>query len=145
MKIALASDHAAYDMKEYIREYLKNKNYEVIDLGTYSKESTDYPDYAKKLGEVVNKGEAKFGILMCGTGIGMSIAVNKVNGIRGALCLYPDMAKLARQHNNANVLVLGGRIMGPDLAQWTVDTFLETDFEGGRHERRVNKIKNMEE
>lgn len=140
MKIAIASDHAAYKMKEDIKKYLKSKNIDFIDLGTDSEESVDYPDYAKILGEKVAKKEVDFGIGLCGTGIGMSISVNKVKGIRGALCLYPSMAEYARKHNDANVLVLAGRLMGPDLAIWTVDKFLSTEFEGGRHKTRVEKI-----
>ncbi len=123
MKIAIASDHAAFEMKEELVNYLKEKNIDVIDLGTYSKESVDYPDYAKMLGEMVANRKVEYGIGLCGTGIGMSISVNKIKGIRGALCLYPSMAELARKHNNANVLVLAGRLMGYDLAKWTVDTF----------------------
>jgi len=133
MKIAIASDHAAFEMKEELVNYLKEKNIDVIDLGTYSKESVDYPDYAKMLGEMVANRKVEYGIGLCGTGIGMSISVNKIKGIRGALCLYPSMAELARKHNNANVLVLAGRLMGYDLAKWTVDTFLSTEFEGERH------------
>jgi ribose 5-phosphate isomerase B len=145
MKIAIASDHAAFEMKEELVNYLKEKNTDVIDLGTYSKESVDYPDYAKMLGEMVAGGKVDYGIGLCGTGIGMSISVNKIKGIRGALCLYPSMAELARKHNNANVLVLAGRLMGYDLAKWTVDTFLSTEFEGERHQRRIDKISNIEE
>ena len=146
MKNSLTSDHASFELKEHLRKYLENKkDVEVIDLGTYNKESTDYPDYAKKLGEHVSSKESDIGIAMCGTGLGMSIAVNKVKGIRGALCLYPTMAEYARKHNNANVLVMAGRLTGPDLAEWTVDKFLETEFEGGRHKRRVDKISSMED
>jgi len=145
MKIAIASDHAAFEMKEELVYYLKEKNIDVIDLGTYSKESVDYPDYAKMLGEMVANRKVEYGIGLCGTGIGMSISVNKIKGIRGALCLYPSMAELARKHNNANVLVLAGRLMGYDLAKWTVDTFLSTEFEGERHQRRIDKISNIEE
>lgn len=145
MKIAIASDHAAFEMKEELVNYLKEKNIDVIDLGTYSKESVDYPDYAKMLGEMVANRKVEYGIGLCGTGIGMSISVNKIKGIRGALCLYPSMAELARKHNNANVLVLAGRLMGYDLAKWTVDTFLATEFEGERHQRRIDKISNIEE
>lgn len=143
MKIAIASDHAAYKMKEDIKKYLKSKNIDFIDLGTDSEESVDYPDYAKILGEKVAKKEVDFGIGLCGTGIGMSISVNKVKGIRGALCLYPSMAEYARKHNDANVLVLAGRLMGSDLAIWTVDKFLSTEFEGGRHKTRVEKIERI--
>lgn len=146
IKISLASDHASFELKEHIKKYLESKqNIEVIDLGTHDKNSTDYPDYAKKLGEHVSKKDSDIGIAMCGTGLGMSIAVNKVKGIRGALCLYPTMAEYARKHNDANVLVMAGRLTGPDLAEWTIDKFLETEFEGGRHKRRVDKITSMED
>ena len=144
--MCIRDSHASFELKEHLRKYLENKkDIEVIDLGTYNKESTDYPDYAKKLGEHVSSKESDIGIAMCGTGLGMSIAVNKVKGIRGALCLYPTMAEYARKHNNANVLVMAGRLTGPDLAEWTVDKFLETEFEGGRHKRRVDKISSMED
>ncbi|HOB15534.1 MAG TPA: ribose 5-phosphate isomerase B [Defluviitoga sp.] len=145
MKIAIASDHAAFEMKEEIVSYLKEKKIDIIDLGTYTKDPVDYPDYARMLGETVSSGQVDYGIGLCGTGIGMSISINKIKGIRGALCLYPSMAELARKHNNANVLVLAGRLMGYDLAKWTVDTFLSTGFEGGRHQRRIDKISNIEE
>ncbi|SHN68453.1 ribose-5-phosphate isomerase [Fervidobacterium gondwanense DSM 13020] len=145
MKIAIGSDHAAFELKERIVEHLKKSEVEVIDCGTYSIESVDYPDYAKKVAEKVVKKECDYGILLCGTGIGMSIAANKVKGIRAALCLFPDMATYARRHNNANILVLPGRLMGIELAKWTVDAFLAAEFEGGRHERRVKKIEELEE
>ncbi|KAF2955906.1 ribose 5-phosphate isomerase B [Marinitoga sp. 38H-ov] len=145
MKISIGSDHAAFSMKEHIKKYLEKKGIEVIDEGPYNNDRVDYPIYAKKVADrIVNK-EADFGILMCGTGLGMSIAANKVKGIRAALAYYPKMAELARQHNNANILVLGGRTMGFELAEWTVDTFLKTSFEGGRHENRLNLISEMEE
>lgn len=145
MKIAIGSDHAAFELKEKVKEYLMNKGIVVIDCGTYSIESVDYPDYAKKVSEKLHSKECNFGILMCGTGIGMSIAANKIKGIRAALCLFPDMATYARKHNDANVLVLPGRLMGIELAKWTVDAFLNSSFEGGRHERRVKKIEELEE
>lgn len=144
MKIAIGSDHAAFDLKEKVKEYLLKKGIEVLDCGTYSIESVDYPDYAKKVCEKVVSKECDFGILMCGTGIGMSIAANKFKGIRAALCLFPEMAHYARRHNDANVLVLPGRLMGTELAKWTVDAFLNANFEGGRHERRVKKIEELE-
>ena len=145
LKIIIASDHSSIEMKESVKNFLVNKNIEVIDIGTNDNKSVDYPDYAEKLGNMVISNKNSFGILICGTGIGMSIAVNKIKGIRGALCLFPDMARLSRTHNNANVLVMGGRLMGVELANWTVETFLETKFEGGRHETRVNKISDLEE
>ncbi len=143
MKIAIGSDHAGYELKESVKEYLKSKGIEIVDVGTYSEERVDYPDYAKKVCDEVRSG-ANLGILICGTGLGMSIAANKCRGIRAALCLYPDMARLAREHNNANVLVMAGRLMGKELANWTVDAFLSAEFQGGRHERRVKKLEEME-
>ncbi|MFN3691389.1 MAG: ribose 5-phosphate isomerase B [Fervidobacterium sp.] len=145
MKIAIGSDHAAFELKEKIKEFLVNKGIEVVDCGTYSIESVDYPDYAKKVAEKVVSKECDLGILMCGTGIGMSIAANKIKGIRAALCTFPDMASYAIRHNNANILVLPGRLMGIELAKWTVEAFLNSTFEGGRHERRVKKIEELEQ
>jgi len=145
MKVAIGSDHAGYDMKENIKKYLISQNVEVIDCGTHSDSSVDYPDYAKAVCTKVLDKETTLGILVCGTGIGMSIAANKIHGIRAALCLYPTMAELARKHNNANILVLGGRIMGTDIARWTVDAFFRTSFDGGRHQNRLDKIERMEE
>jgi len=145
MKVAIGSDHAGYDMKENLKKYLISQNVEVIDCGTYSDSSVDYPDYAKAVCTKVLDKETALGILVCGTGIGMSIAANKIHGIRAALCLYPTMAELARKHNNANILVLGGRIMGTDIARWTVDAFFRTSFDGGRHQNRLDKIERMEE
>ena len=145
MKVVIGSDHAGYDMKENLKKYLISQNVEVIDCGTYSDSSVDYPDYAKAVCTKVLDKETTLGILVCGTGIGMSIAANKIHGIRAALCLYPTMAELARKHNNANILVLGGRIMGTDIARWTVDAFFRTSFDGGRHQNRLDKIERMEE
>lgn len=145
MKVAIGSDHAGYDMKENIKKYLISQNVEVVDCGTHSDSSVDYPDYAKAVCTKVLDKETTLGILVCGTGIGMSIAANKIHGIRAALCLYPTMAELARKHNNANILVLGGRIMGTDIARWTVDAFFRTSFDGGRHQNRLDKIERMEE
>ena len=116
MKVAIGSDHAGYDMKENIKKYLISQNVEVVDCGTHSDSSVDYPDYAKAVCTKVSDKETALGILVCGTGIGMSIAANKIHGIRAALCLYPTMAELSRKHNNANVLVLGGRVLGKDLS-----------------------------
>ncbi len=144
MKIAIGSDHAGFELKEFIKEVLKEKGIDFVDVGTHSQESVDYPDFAKKVCDEVSSGRARFGILICGTGIGMSISANKCKGIRAALCLYPDMARLSRAHNDANVLVMAGRLMGKELAKWTLEAFLETDFEGGRHERRLKKIEKIE-
>lgn len=144
MKIVIACDHGGFELKEIIKEYLTEKNYLVIDIGTYNTDSVDYPDYGKKAGEMVVNGEVDKGIVICGTGIGISIAANKVNGVRCALCTNEFMAKMSRQHNNANMLALGNRVIGSGLALNIVDSFMSTDFEGGRHEIRVNKIMNIE-
>ncbi|HCZ06770.1 MAG: ribose 5-phosphate isomerase [Thermotogota bacterium] len=143
-KVALGSDHAGYELKEFIKHWLEKEGYYVIDHGTDSAESVDYPDFALSVGKSVAAKEADVGILICGTGIGMSIAANKLKGVRAALCLFPLMAELARRHNDANVIALGGRLMGKDLAVATVKTFLNTIFDGGRHEVRVEKIKKLE-
>lgn len=143
MRVAVGSDHAGFELKEFIKEYLESKGIDVVDVGTHSEERVDYPDFAKKVCEEVRKG-ADFGVLICGTGIGMSIAANKCKGIRAALCLYPEMARLARRHNNANVLVMAGRLMGKELAKWTIEAFMESEFEGGRHERRIRKLEEIE-
>ncbi|SHH17431.1 ribose 5-phosphate isomerase B [Thermosipho atlanticus] len=145
MKFAIGSDHAGYELKEQLKKYLISKNIEVLDVGTNTPVSVDYPDYAEKLGKLIQENKVDFGILICGTGIGMSIAANKMKGIRAALCLIPEMAALSRKHNNANVLVLPGRLVGYELATWILDAFLNSSFEGGRHERRINKIKSLEE
>ena len=142
MRIAIGSDHAGFSLKEEIKKILTD--YEVIDVGTNSSESVDYPDFAKKVGELVREKEVDFGILICGTGIGMSITANKIKGVYAALAYNVLTASLARRHNNANVLCIGGRMVGTELAKEMVKTFLTTDFEGGRHERRLNKIKDIE-
>ncbi len=144
MKIAIGSDHAGFELKETIKTFLKEKGIEVIDFGTYSEERVDYPDYAIPLAESVANGEEDFGILICGTGIGMSIAANKVKGIRASLCSDVYSAHSAREHNNANVLCLGGRVLGKELAKEIVDKWLSSSFLGGRHKRRVDKIMNYE-
>jgi ribose 5-phosphate isomerase B len=144
MKIAIGSDHAGFRLKEIIKNFLKTKGIEVEDFGTHTEESVDYPDYAFKVAEAVSKGEFDFGILVCGTGIGMSISANKVKGIRAALCNDLYTAHASREHNNANVLCMGGRVVGDEVAKEIVNTFLNAKFEGGRHERRINKIKDYE-
>ena len=140
MKIALAADHGGLELKEKVKTYLMQKGIEVLDLGTNSEESVDYPNYGKACGEAVMRGDAEKGIAVCGTGIGISIAANKVKGIRCALCTSTFMAEMASLHNNANMIALGGRILEPELAFAIVDTWLNTKFEGGRHQRRVEKI-----
>ena len=140
MKIAVGSDHGGIHLKNHIREYLTAKGIEVLDCGTYTEESTDYPDYAAKVCQAINTGEAERGILVCGTGIGISIAANKIHGIRAALCGDVFSAQMSREHNNANVLCMGERVIGVGLAEMITDTWLQGEFAGGRHERRVDKI-----
>ncbi|WMJ78141.1 MULTISPECIES: ribose 5-phosphate isomerase B [unclassified Sedimentibacter] len=144
MKIVLACDHGGFQLKETIKEHLVTNGYDVNDIGVYNTESVDYPDYGKKAAEIVACNEADRGIIICGTGIGISIAANKVKGIRCALCTNEFMARMSRMHNNANMLALGGRVIGKGLALNIVDTWISTDFEGGRHERRVNKLIDMD-
>ncbi len=144
MKIAIGSDHAGYPLKERIKNYLIQMGYEVLDFGTTSIESTDYPFFARDVALAIQKGQAQRGILICGTGIGMSIVANKFKGVRAALCLNEYMARVSRKHNDANVLCLGNRVVGEDLALAIVSTWLTTEFEGGRHEKRVHLIADIE-
>ena len=143
MKIAVASDHGGFTLKEQVKAHLIERNLEVLDLGTHSEESVDYPAYGKACGEAVVGGQADLGIVVCGTGIGISIACNKVKGVRCGLCTSVEMAHLTKQHNNANVLALGGRTTAPELAMAIVDEWLDTEFEGGRHQRRVDMLDEM--
>jgi ribose 5-phosphate isomerase B len=140
MSIALGADHAGFDLKQVVLHYLQKHNVEVLDLGVYSAERADYPDYGYKVAQAVASGQCSMGIAICGSGIGISITANKVKGIRAALCCSEYMAEMARKHNNANVLAMGGRITSPELAEKIVAVFLQTDFEGGRHAERVEKI-----
>jgi len=141
IKIAIAADHGGFDLKEEIKNFvIDNLNIEWIDLGTHSTDSVDYPEYGFKMAEAIKNGDAEKGILICGTGIGISIAANRHPHIRSALCTNTTMAKLTREHNDANVLALGARIIGVELAKDIVKTFLTTEFEGGRHSRRVEKL-----
>ena len=139
MKIAIASDHAGYDIKEQIKKHYGDQ-YEWLDLGTDSEASVDYPDFGHKLAQAVEQNEVAKGIIICGTGIGISIAANRHKGVRAALCTNATMAKLTRLHNDANVLAIGARITGFEVILDCVDAFMGTEFEGGRHERRVNKL-----
>jgi len=140
MKIALASDHAGYELKEKIAEMLKEMGHQVLDFGTNTNESVDYPDFAAPAAKAVASSDADMGILICGTGIGMSIVANKIEGIRAADCTSVEMAKLARRHNNANILTLGARLLNFEQAEPIVRAFLNEDFEGGRHLIRIEKI-----
>ncbi len=143
--IAIGCDHGGFELKTHIINYLKDKGTELFDFGTYTEESCDYPDIAKKLAKAVAAGEYEKGILICGTGIGISIAANKVKGIRAALCSDVYSAKMTRLHNDANILCLGGRVTGRELAFMICDTFLSQEFEGGRHQTRIDKIHKIEE
>ena len=144
MKIALGSDHGGFQLKETIKAWLLEKGYEVEDKGTYDEQSCDYPDYGKAVALEVAGGKADRGILVCGTGIGISISANKVHGIRAALCGDTFSARMSRLHNDANILAMGQRVIGAGLALDIVEIWLNTDFEGGRHATRVNKIMNIE-
>ncbi len=144
MIIAIASDHGGFALKKTIREFLaEREDVRVVDLGTSSEESVDYPIYGKACAEAVASGKADRGIVICGTGIGISIAANKVKGIRCGLCTSVEMAELTRKHNNANMLALGGRTTPPDLAIEITKTWLDTEFEGGRHKRRTDMLDEM--
>ena len=143
MKIAVASDHGGFALKEKVKEHLIERGFDIEDLGTHSEESVDYPVYGKACGEAVASGKADLGVVVCGTGIGISIAANKVKGIRCGLCTSVQMAHLTKQHNNANILALGGRTTEPELALKIVDEWLDTEFEGGRHQRRVDMLDQM--
>lgn len=139
-KLGLGSDHGGFELKEHLKAHLLEKGYEVVDFGTHSEESVDYPEIGKKVAAEVVSGEVELGILVCGTGIGIGISANKVKGIRCAICSDVYSAKMSRAHNNANMISLGGRVVGRDLAFEIIDAWLATEFEGGRHERRINKI-----
>lgn len=143
LKIAIASDHGGYDLKEKVGKHLVERGLEVIDLGTNNTDSVDYPDYGRLCGEEVASGKADLGVVCCGTGIGISIAANKVKGIRCALCTSVEMGHLAKEHNNANIIALGGRILTDELAIAIVDEWLDTDFGGDRHLRRTEKLDQM--
>lgn len=142
--LAIGADHAGYEAKETIKEYLQEKMIEVKDFGTFSKESCHYPVFAEKVSRSVASGECEKGILVCGSGIGMSIAANKIKGIRAALCYEPLFAEMARKHNDANVLCLGARFSGAETIKKIIDVFLKTEFEGGRHAERVKLISDIE-
>ncbi|MGM0606846.1 MAG: ribose 5-phosphate isomerase B [Candidatus Muiribacteriota bacterium] len=138
MKIAIGSDHAGFELKKHFLESFENVQF--LDEGCFSKESVDYPDYAKNVSDKVNSGEADLGFLICGTGIGMSISANKHKNIRAACCTNILMAEMTRRHNNANVLTIGSRIIGVELAERIFKVFIKTEFEGGRHKKRISKI-----
>ncbi len=140
--IAIACDHGALALKDHIVSYLKGRGFDILDLGVSGPDSVDYPDYGYKLAQSLKDGQASRGVLMCGSGIGISIAANRFPEVRAALVHDVTGARLSREHNDANVIVFGGRMIGSDLCEECVDTFLNTEFEGGRHERRVGKLSN---
>ncbi len=143
--IPIASDHAGYQLKGHIVRSLKEMGYSPLDLGTDSGESVDYPDYGKRVAEKISSGECQRGILICGSGVGISIVANKFRGVRAALCYSVEAARLSREHNDANILVLGERMTPADLAVEILETWLVTPFSGGRHEMRVKKISSIED
>ncbi len=145
MKIAIGCDHTAIDLKETIKKHLQDKGHEVEDVGTYSKESCDYPIYGFKVANKIKNGEAERGVLICGTGVGISLAANKVKGIRAVVCSEPYTAKMARMHNNAQIVAMGARVVSDGLATDIVDAFMNAEFEGGRHQRRVDILNRIEE
>ncbi|MGH9377989.1 MAG: ribose 5-phosphate isomerase B [Terriglobia bacterium] len=144
-KVAIGSDHAGFALKESVRQYLQGLGYDVEDCGAYSEQPADYPDYAEKVATRVARNSAATGVLICGTGLGVAIAANKILGIRAATCNNTLLARFARAHNNANVLAMGGRMVDRAEAQKILDTWFSTPFAGGRHEERVEKITNIED
>ncbi len=145
MKIAIGNDHSALELKAVVIKHLEDKGHEIIDFGTNTAESCDYPIYGEKVALAIKENKAELGILICGTGIGISLAANKVPGIRAAVCSEPYSAKMTRAHNNANILAFGARVVGQDLAKMIVDAFIDTKFEGDRHQRRVDMLTAIEE
>lgn len=144
MKIAMGNDHSAVEMKEAMKPYVESKGYEVIDFGTNSTDSCDYPEFGEKVGRAVASGEADYGIAICGTGIGIGIAAGKVKGVRVCTCSEPYSARLSRMHNNTNVLTFGARVIGVEMAKMIVDEWLDNKYEGGRHDRRVQMLGEIE-
>ena len=144
MKIGIGSDHAGFAMKQEIMEYLRELGHEVTDYGTYSEERCDYPVYGERVALAVKAGEEERGVLICGTGIGISLAANKVKGIRAAACSEPYSAQMAVRHNDAQIIAFGARVVGIDTAKMIVDAFLNAEFEGGRHKRRVDLLTDIE-
>lgn len=144
MKIAIGSDHVGFPLKEHMIKYLKEKGHEVTDLGTDGTQRVDYPVYGRKVANAVADGDVDRGVLICGTGVGISIAANKVHGIRAVVCSEPYSVKLARQHNNANIVAFGARVVGTATAEMIVDEFLAAEYEGGRHQKRIDMICEIE-
>lgn len=145
MRIGIGNDHAAVEMKNEVMDYLKEKGFEVVNYGTDTQESCNYPEYGEKVGRAVVSGEVDLGILICGTGVGISLAANKVKGVRAVVCSEPYSAKLSRQHNNTNVLAFGARVVGIEMAKMIIDEWLNAEFMGGRHQTRVDMIMAIED
>ncbi|MDD3164602.1 MAG: ribose 5-phosphate isomerase B [Oscillospiraceae bacterium] len=145
MKIGIGSDHTGIELKGIIIDHLKQQGYEVIDYGPNSPESVNYPEYGEKVARALVAGEFDLGVLICGTGIGISLAANKVHGVRAAVCSEPYSARLTRMHNDANIIAFGARVVGSELAKMIVDEFLNAKFEGGRHQNRVDMITAIEQ
>lgn len=143
-RVAIGSDHAGYEAKELAKRELEALAFEVVDKGTHGLESVDYPDFGAAVGRAVAQGEAERGVLICGSGIGISMAANKVPGVRAALCWNEETARLAREHNDANVLCFGARLVEPDIAARIVRVFMETEFAGGRHQQRIEKLSRLD-
>ena len=145
MKIAIGNDHVAVELKKIITEYLESKGHEVVNFGTDSTERFDYPISGYKVGKAVASGECDLGVLICGTGVGISLAANSVQGVRAVVCSEPYSAKLSRQHNNTNIVAFGARVVGQELAKMIVDEWLDAEYEGGRHQRRIDMIAEIRE
>lgn len=145
MKIAMGNDHAAVELKQEMKAYLEELGHEVIDLGTNSNQSCNYPEYGEAVGRMVAAHEVDCGVLICGTGVGISIAANKVKGVRAAVCSEPVTARLVKEHNNANIIAFGARIVGSEMAKGILDAYLGTSFLGGRHQTRIDLIHKIEE
>ena len=145
MRIYLGVDHAGFQLKEHVRQWLEAQGHDVVDVGTHDEESVDYPDYARDVALAVGGGEADLGVLVCGTGFGMAIAANKFPGIRAVPVSDPEMARMARRHNNANIITLAGRFLAPEKAEEILDAFLSAEYENGRHQRRIDKISAFED
>ena len=145
MRIGIGNDHVAIELKNTIKEHLEQQGYEAVDFGTNSPERFDYPISGYKVGKAVASGDVDLGVLICGTGVGISLAANKVHGIRACVCSDPYSAKLSREHNNTNIIAFGARVVGPELAKMIVDEWLGATFQGGRHQRRIDMLAEIEE
>lgn len=145
MRIGIGNDHVAIELKNTVKEHLEQQGYEVVDFGTNSPERFDYPISGFKVGKAVASGDVDLGVLICGTGVGISLAANKVHGIRACVCSDPYSAKLSREHNNTNIIAFGARVVGPELAKMIVDEWLGAAFQGGRHQRRIDMLAEIEE